>query len=146
MLWDMFVARLSDEARHDRNAPRVGQQNNAALFFELQEASRHESRHAFFDCGEILRFANTARQAINPARAGQGVHQRPRDEVISPENVFFGMIGQGALQDAYQLQHNRIEVLVHQLCPFRRVADARAEGGIVHPLLTAFIVKVQIRI
>ena len=54
-------------------------------------------------------------------------------------------IGQRLLEQRDQPQHDRIEMLVHQLgAPFGRVGDLRAERGVVLPALAALDVEVEV--
>src|SRR5689334_13299737 len=93
-----------------------------------QEAARHERCHAFLDRGEVLGFAQASRELVDAARAREREQQRAADEMISPEDIFFRAARQRALQQPDETQHDRIEMLIHQLrAPLRRVGDLRAE-------------------
>src|SRR5580698_6096254 len=71
------------------------------LAAEGVEPRGHELGDALLHRREIVGVADAAGEAVDAAGAGQGVHQRPGDEVIAPEDVFLGGVGQGPLQDLH---------------------------------------------
>src|SRR3546814_6466942 len=65
-----------------------------ALVADFAEARGHEARHARLDRRIIVRLTKPVRQFVDTPGARERQHQRAGEEMIAPENIFLGSVGQ----------------------------------------------------
>src|SRR3546814_6937925 len=66
------------------------------------------------------------------------------DEMIAPENIFLGRVGQRLFQYLDQAKHDGVEIFVHELRALGAVRRLRAERAIILPAFAALDIEVEV--
>src|SRR3546814_16305422 len=116
-------------------------------FFFFKQKTAYEMRISDWSsdvCSSDL-LTKPVRQFVDTPGARERQHQRAGDEMIAPENIFLGRVGQRLFQYLDQAKHAGVEIFVHELRALGAVRRLRAERAIILPTFADLDIEVEER-